>query len=136
MGEFKCPVCGEYIFSETGIYEDCPVCDWTQDSYQEKFPDRKGANHMSLNEARGRYSAVSAHKYSTQNKKMLESDNKCGCFYCLKIFIPSEIFEWIWDNNVQETAVCPYCGIDSIISESSGYPITKEFLEKMQKIWF
>ena len=25
--------------------------------------------------------------------------------------------------------MCPYCGIDSVIGESSGYPITREFME-------
>lgn len=62
------------------------------------------------------------------------NDSSCGCFYCLTIFSPSEIVEWIQDE--KETAVCPYCGIDSVIGESAGYPITKEFLEKMQKYWF
>lgn len=54
-------------------------------------------------------------------------------FLLQKIFSPKEITEWI-DNN--KTAVCPYCGVDSIIRESSGYPITKEFLEIMKTYWF
>ena len=66
---------------------------------------------------------------------MLEQDSKCGCFYCLDIFHSSEIKEWLyWDNG--HTALCPYYGIDSAISESSGYPITKEFLKKMKNYWF
>lgn len=57
MSKLKCPVCEKYYFSEIGVYEDCPICDWTQDSYQEKFSDKKGANNISLNEARKRYTA-------------------------------------------------------------------------------
>jgi acetone carboxylase gamma subunit len=34
------------------------------------------------------------------------------------------------------TALCPYCGIDSVIGDKSGFPITKEFLEKMYQHWF
>ena len=77
---------------------------------------------------------IAAHEYCTNNKESLQRDSVCGCFYCLKIFSPTEIAEWIPDT--KGTALCPYCDIDSVIGESSGYPITKEFLEKMQKYWF
>jgi len=76
-----------------------------------------------------------AHKFSIYHKKQLINDNICGCFYCMRIFKPSEIKYWIKESP-DETALCPYCGIDSVIGESSGYPITKEFLEKMQDYWF
>ena len=77
---------------------------------------------------------IEAQKYSSNHKKELKKDNLCGCFYCLKMFNPIEIKQWIKDKS--ETAICPYCGIDSIIGESSGYPITKEFLEKKKNYWF
>ncbi|MCL2462716.1 MAG: cytoplasmic protein [Defluviitaleaceae bacterium] len=76
---------------------------------------------------------IQAHKFSAYNKETLVKDNLCGCFYCLKVFDPKEITWWVDKNN---TAVCPYCLIDSIIGESSGYPITAEFLLKMKKYWF
>ena len=56
----------------------------------------------------------------------------------MKIFDPKEITEWLIDYNTCDkhgTAVCPYCGCDSIIGESSGYPITIEFLTKMNEYW-
>ena len=56
-------------------------------------------------------------------------------FYCLKIFSPKEIKEWLGDEP-ELIAVCPYCGIDSIIGESIAYPLTKEFLKKMHQAWF
>ena len=74
-----------------------------------------------------------AHKFASNHKKQILNDNKCGCFYCRKIFEPSEIKMWL---AMEDTALCPYCGIDSVIGESSGYPITKEFLEAMYKRWF
>ncbi|WP_424244238.1 hypothetical protein Dip510_001439 [Elusimicrobium posterum] len=74
-----------------------------------------------------------AHKFSSHHRKSLEKDNLCGCFYCLEIFHPSEVKEWIDDET---TAICPYCDIDAIIGKSSGFPVTKEFLEKMHKYWF
>lgn len=76
---------------------------------------------------------IAAHKFSLYHRKELWNDHKCGCFCCLAIFNPNEIDDWI-DNN--DTAICPYCGIDSIIGEYTGYPITKEFLKQMNEFWF
>ena len=76
---------------------------------------------------------LAAHKFCTGNKEQLMSDRVCGCFYCLSIYDPKEIHAWI-DNGT--TGLCPHCGVDAILSESSGYPITKEFLQKMQRHWF
>ena len=77
---------------------------------------------------------IAAHKYSSNHKEQLLQDRKCGCFYCLRIFNPLKITDWIED--ISGTAMCPYCEIDSIIGESSGYPITEEFLQKMYDYWF
>ena len=82
---------------------------------------------------------IKAHKFSNNNMEKLKNDKLCGCFYCLEIYSPSEINEWIITDNDRErhgTAICPHCGIDSVIGESSGYPITKFFLNKMNKYWF
>ena len=77
---------------------------------------------------------IEAHKYSINHRSKILKDEKCGCFYCLQIFSPTEIIEWIDDES--GTAICPYCGIDAIIGESSGFPITEEFLLKMKNYWF
>ena len=85
---------------------------------------------------------IEAHKYSNNNMEQLKRDKVCGCFYCLEIFSPKEIEDWLIAKDTDNyadglgTAICPYCGIDSVIGESCGYPITKEFLEKMNKYWF
>ena len=73
---------------------------------------------------------IEAHRFSSNHKKQLIHDEKCGCFCCLSIFNPQEIIEQ--DSDTHGTAICPYCGIDVVISESSGFPITAEFLEKMK----
>lgn len=86
-----------------------------------------------------RNDAIEAHKFSSNNKPSLEKDKICGCFNCLEIFNPAEIEEYLEGDNSCDrlgTALCPYCGIDSVLPESSGYPITKAFLKKMYKVWF
>ena len=76
---------------------------------------------------------IESHKYCTGNKEQLKSDAVYGCFYCLKIFSPKEIEMWLAREG---TALCPYCCVDSVIGESSGFPITKKFLKKMNEYWF
>ena len=76
---------------------------------------------------------IEAHEFSSNHKEQLLNDKKCGCFHCLSIFSPCEITEWV--NDKSGTGLCPYCGIDSIIGESSGFPITNDFLEKMNLYW-
>jgi len=78
---------------------------------------------------------IQAHKYSSNHHTSLLKDNMCGCFHCLIIFPPFEITDWIQEME-GKTALCPYCGIDSVIGESSGYPITKDFLRQMNLHWF
>lgn len=75
-----------------------------------------------------------AHRHSINHRDHLLRDRVCGCFFCLAIFSTADITEWIADTS--GTAVCPFCGVDAVIGESSGYPITPAFLEEMQKRWF
>lgn len=76
---------------------------------------------------------VLAHKRSIYHRDEIMTSEQCGCFNCLKIFRPEEITHW---TDGDDTALCPHCGIDSVIGSESGYPITKTFLEQMQCHWF
>ncbi|MCD7810432.1 MAG: hypothetical protein LUG91_01065 [Ruminococcus sp.] len=52
MAKHKCPVCGKYEFEQRGSFDICEVCGWTDDLFQEDFPDEdRCGNIMSLNEA-------------------------------------------------------------------------------------
>ena len=83
---------------------------------------------------------IAAHKHSNNHRPEVLSSNLCGCFHCLSIYTPDEIGhdDWIDENTLGtgQTARCPICGIDSVIGSKSGYPITKEFLAKMERHWF
>ena len=76
---------------------------------------------------------ISAHEWSSYHRETLGESDVCGCFYCLEVFPPSEIEDWTDDD---DTALCPKCGIDSVIGSVSGYPIKREFLQKMHDHWF
>jgi len=65
----------------------------------------------------------------------------CGCFYCLSIFSPDEITEWIEESEdcprgAGKTAVCPKCDIDAVLPDTIEYEITKDFLKAMQQEFF
>ena len=75
---------------------------------------------------------ITAHEYCMFNRRLLEHDKRCGCFHCLKVFDTKEL-EWV---DFGLTALCPYCGIDAVIGERAGYPLTEEFLKKMRDYWF
>jgi hypothetical protein len=78
----------------------------------------------------------SAHQASSRHRPQIENSKRCGCFYCRKTFTPADIKEWIPEANNAETAICPFCGIDSVIGDASGYELTDEFLWAMHKHWF
>jgi hypothetical protein len=78
-----------------------------------------------------------AHEHSYANRQELMESEKCGCFFCLEIFSPSEITTWeLDDNDVESVAVCPYCQADSVLGDRSGFPIKRGFLETMRLRWF
>lgn len=74
-----------------------------------------------------------AHAHSLTTRKEIEQSKKVACFFCERIFNPKEIEEWIDDDL---TAVCPYCGIDSVMGDKSGFSFDKAFLQEMHDHWF
>jgi hypothetical protein len=79
-----------------------------------------------------------AHIHSDKHRAEILGSTLCGCFYCCSIFSPDEIIDWT-DNDssdVGQTALCPKCGIDSVIGDLSGYEITVAFLSEMNMYWF
>lgn len=75
-----------------------------------------------------------AHRHSSRHRDEISRSVSVGCFYCAQTYPAVAIAEW-WDDD--QTAVCPKCGIDSVIGDASGLPVTDEaFLEAMHKRWF
>ena len=81
-----------------------------------------------------------AHTHSIRNEPELRASAQCGCFHCLALFPPAAIADWITEAPTRggrpRTALCPHCGIDSVIGSASQFPIEHAFLERMQAYWF
>lgn len=74
-----------------------------------------------------------AHNHARFNRDEIAESVQCGCFFCRAIFDAKTPMEFVEDNR---TALCPNCGIDSVIGDKAGYQITNEFLTAMFRKWF
>lgn len=135
-GYIKSTVLWDGVEWDEGKRRECLACEWHSDrvKHNEKYNSADQPQPGFTEQ-----DAVDAHRFSSSNKPELSKGEKCGCFNCLKIFNSKEITEYLTGDNDCDrkgTAVCPHCGIDSVIGESSGYPITPEFLIAMSINWF
>ena len=146
--KIPCPVCGKYQFEKECDYDICEYCGWENDSYTEEG----GSNTLSLEEFRKRYEMYlvlrpdynwkhhgfpkiadeEKCRYWQAKAKDIASSQKCGCFFCIRIFDSSEVSDYLPNDG---NAICPYCGVDSVFPDSK-IEITPELLKYMYKIWF
>jgi hypothetical protein len=83
------------------------------------------------------------HRHTSDHRDRVERSVQCGCFYCLATFAPAEITEWVdppegsdWGKK-GKTALCPRCGIDSVLPDDvPGAPLSGDLLEAMKQHWF
>jgi hypothetical protein len=42
---------------------------------------------------------IAAHKHSSRHRTEVLASERCGCFYCLAIFDPSDIPDWVDESH-------------------------------------
>jgi len=77
-----------------------------------------------------------AHKRTFRNEQTLSASTDAGCFYCCETYPASQVTDWVSERQGGRTAICPRCGIDSVLGSSAGIPLTPEFLRAMEQYWF
>lgn len=65
------------------------------------------------------------------NRKLLERSARCGCFTCYRVYAPYLIVGYSLEHDGRQTAWCPYCGIDTVLAEASGFTLTPESLKRL-----
>lgn len=71
----------------------------------------------------------------TFNRDALLSSQVAVCFYCFHQFQAVEIIEWCDEEDKSSvTAICPYCGIDSVVGFNG--PVDTEWVKKHHEISF
>lgn len=73
---------------------------------------------------------IAAHKHASRHRVEVEASETCGCYSCFRRFPPTEIRAWI---DAQQTALCPHCGLDTVLGSASPYQISDPFLRRMHQ---
>ena len=84
-----------------------------------------------------------AHKHTIFHAPEIAASSVCCCYYCGFQFDPHDTsleFEF-WDTEDlrgrEPTITCPMCGIDCVIGDASGYPVTDPaFIQAMTEYAF
>lgn len=71
-----------------------------------------------------------ARPHASINRSRILESSECGCFNCLALFLPDEVTKWV-DGGF--TAVCPHCGIDTVIGSASGLMPTRQLLSELRE---
>ena len=75
-----------------------------------------------------------AGKHSCKHREEIEKSSVIVCYYCQTFLKLAEIKEWV---DKDQTAVCPYCGIDTVLGNASGmFLLTTEFVKDLNYRWF
>ena len=77
---------------------------------------------------------VAAFDATLQNRNDPELSAACGCIWYESVYSSREVREYVPDD-LENTAVCPHCGHDTVIGDAAGYPLTKDFLHTMHRFW-
>ncbi len=66
--------------------------------------------------------------------EILNSDN-CSCIFCCQTYSARLVKDWVPDAD-GNNAICPNCGIDAVIGDSSGYIFDKKRLKTINLHFF
>lgn len=76
-------------------------------------------------------------KHSFENQHEILSAEKCGCYYCNKLFDASKVTEFTHTyGSLFPTALCPYCNKTTVIAEHSDYELNKLLINNMKQHYF
>lgn len=70
------------------------------------------------------------------NKSLLQEHQKCGCFHCGSTFREADIKEWLKEEEGEDSALCPYCGVDAVIVGTRKFPLSTALLTSLFMRWF
>ena len=77
------------------------------------------------------------YSHSIRNEESILKSDFCGCFHCISIFPVADVKSsaMMVEKDGCKTAICPICGIDSVIGDAS-VEITAEILESLNEHYF
>ena len=75
------------------------------------------------------------HALWSKNKEAITKSHLAGCFFCCTMYEATAVVEYAVEHDKTETAICPICGVDSVIGDAST-TLNKEMLQSMCSTWF
>ena len=111
------------LLMETEAWNDYPMATLEQKLKIAALPDEK---------------LHDIHTHCTANREEVEASSRCACFYCQEVFRATEVKDYIVEPSMdyRETALCPRCGVDTVLGDAAGIPFYKELIEKMHRHYF
>ena len=71
-------------------------------------------------------------KHAADNEIEILRSKRCGCFFCRHEFDAKAVHDWVSDRR-GTSALCPECGMDAVIGDASGVPLTRSLLKEMSQ---
>ena len=77
------------------------------------------------------------YSHSIRNEESILKSDSCGCFHCISIFPVGDVksSEMMVEKDGVKTAICPICGIDAVLGDSS-VEVSAELLEALNEYYF
>lgn len=71
---------------------------------------------------------------SYENQKDILSSKICGCYFCLNVYESKLVKDYVKDKN-GFTAICPKCGIDSVVPFDLELDSNPDLFKLSPKAW-
>lgn len=69
-----------------------------------------------------------ARVHASRHREEIQASTRCACYFCFHTFANTTIKAWI---DTEQTALCPKCGVDSVIGSASKHRLDEKFLRQM-----
>jgi hypothetical protein len=77
-----------------------------------------------------------AHMFSIYNEPSVKKSHMCACFHCCSVFPAELVKNYAFEFGDPETAICPYCMVDSVLADADWKDFSPKFLESMYEYFF
>lgn len=78
-----------------------------------------------------------AARHARGNDLSVKRSTHCACYCCEHQFDAKKVVEWTpEDRDGKINAICPNCGVDSVIGDASGIAINEPLLTALNERYF
>lgn len=75
------------------------------------------------------------HERAHDNEIEILQSKTCSCFFCRQTYDARKVNDWITGESGM-SAICPECGMDAVIGDKGGEPLSKETLKELNLAYF